>query len=68
MESDVVKEMAKYKIGWVAEYAGCSRSTIFSYIRQGFIEEPARNRAGHRMFKKSEAETIRRIFNLRVKV
>ena len=65
---DTVREMAKYKIGWVADYAGCSRSTIFSYIRQGFIEEPARNRAGHRMFTKSEAERIRRIFNLRVKV
>ena len=68
MESEVVKETAKHKIGWVADNAGCSRSTIFSYIRQGFIEEPARNRAGHRMFKKSEAERIRRIFNLRVKV
>ena len=68
MESDVVKETAKYKIGWVADYAGCSKSTIFSYIRQGFIEEPARNRALHRMFTKSQAERIRRIFNLRVKV
>lgn len=68
MESDVVKETAKHKIGWVADYAECSRSTIFSYIRQGFIEEPARNRAGHRMFTKSQAERIRRIFNLRVKV
>ena len=62
------KIIPNMKVGEVCKEVGCSISTLNKYIKEGYINEPVRDKQGHRMFTKSQATRLREIFHIRIPI